>query len=104
MKTVSSVRRCPAQLDRPEQRRLSVREFGPSANNQFKFILESPKKKAAHRPPSHPIQASRHSVNQQFNTVHIVMSNRLNPTKTGENLHESRRQESLGRRKKNEER
>jgi molybdopterin-binding protein len=35
---------------------------------------------------------SRHLVNQQFNTVHIVMSNRLNPNKGWVNLCESRLQ------------
>src|SRR6267143_200047 len=103
MKSVSNVRRSRAQLDQPEQRRLPAREFGPTANSQFKSILESPRNtegRPAGRRVTHPSQSPLGE--PKFNTVRIIMSNRLNPTKTGVNLHESRPQKSLGRSKKKE--
>src|SRR5258708_4010027 len=96
MKSVSNVRRCRAQLDRPGQRRLCGREVGPTAHKQFKFILETPRSKEG-TPADRQVTPSRRvdPVNQQFNTVRPVMSNRLNSTSLWVNSRDSQAQESF---------
>src|SRR5260370_36746140 len=66
-----------------------------STRNSESFGISWKFGRQARGPPGHPFQTSRHSVNQQLNTVRTVMSNRLNPTRMWVNLHESRPQESF---------